>query len=82
MRRAPTQELTDDELFHIIQNGIRFTGMPGWAGEHTPEETWQLVSFIRHLPRLTPEELDQLEKPAGPKQEGEGHEHQGGDEAR
>lgn len=54
MRQAGTQQLPDGEMFQIIRNGIRFTGMPGWGGED--EENWKLVLFIRHLPKLTPEE--------------------------
>ncbi len=62
MREASTQELSDGELFWIIRNGIRFTGMPafGSAPAEEDEETWQLVQFIRRLPRLTPEELQQM----------------------
>ena len=55
MRTSDTQELSDGEIFFIIKNGIRFTGMPGWGGED--EENWGLVQFIRHLPHLTEEEL-------------------------
>jgi mono/diheme cytochrome c family protein len=62
MRLAATQDLTDGELFWVIENGIRFTGMPAWstgtkAGE---ESSWRLVQFIRHLPALTPAELDAM----------------------
>jgi len=62
LRDNTTQSLSDGELFYIISNGVRFTGMPAWGGEHTPEETWELVSFIRRLPALTPEELKELEE--------------------
>ena len=63
MRLAATQNLEDHELFYIIENGIRLTGMPAWgtgtgAGE---EESWRLVRFIRHLPHITPEEIAQME---------------------
>lgn len=47
-----TQQMTDGALFYIIQNGVRWTGMPGWQKEHSPEETWKLVSFVRHVPSL------------------------------
>jgi len=53
MRDAATQGLSDGELYYIISNGVRFTGMPAWGSEHSPEETWQLVSFIRRLPHPT-----------------------------
>jgi mono/diheme cytochrome c family protein len=64
MRRADTQQLTDGELFYIIENGIRFTGMPGWGtGTKEGEEaSWRLVHFIRHLPRITREELAMMER--------------------
>jgi len=62
MRLDTTQQLSDGDLFYIIEHGIRFTGMPGWrtgttAGE---ESSWHLVHFIRHLPTLTPAELDSM----------------------
>jgi mono/diheme cytochrome c family protein len=64
MRKSETQNLSDGELFYIIQNGIRLTGMPGWASgsEHDAEDSWKLVRFIRHLPALTFEERKEMEK--------------------
>jgi len=64
LRRAETQELGEGELFYIIENGVRMTGMPAWGdgSEHSKQETWQLVAFIRHLPRLTPEEKLEMER--------------------
>jgi mono/diheme cytochrome c family protein len=61
MRRRETQDLSDGELFHIIENGVRLTGMPAWGGEGTAEGSWQLVHFIRHLPELTEEERVRME---------------------
>lgn len=57
MRLVGTQQLTDGELFYIIRNGVRFTGMPGWAGALTREDTWNLVLFIRRLPQGATREL-------------------------
>lgn len=62
LRLPDTQSMSDGELFWIIHNGIRFTAMPAW-GEGDPAQdmdSWKLVHFIRHLPHLTPEELDQM----------------------
>jgi mono/diheme cytochrome c family protein len=64
LRSEESRKLTDGELFHIIENGIRFTGMPGF-GEGTADssnETWHLVRFIRHLPRVTPEQVAEMER--------------------
>lgn len=63
MTLPATQELSDGELFAIIENGIRLTGMPGW-GDGTAESaygSWGLVHFIRHLPELTAEEIAEME---------------------
>jgi mono/diheme cytochrome c family protein len=65
LRAAPTQELTDGELFYIIDNGVRFTGMPAFGiGRSTPagdKQLWELVQFVRHLPSLTADEVGQME---------------------
>ncbi len=74
MTRPRTQNLTDGEIFYIISNGVRWTGMPAWKDEHSAEETWQLVSLIRRLPRLTPNDVQQIEKTAPHEHEHEGHE--------
>ena len=62
MTLPDTQSQSDGELFAAIENGIRLTGMPAW-GNGTAESaagSWALVHFIRHLPRLTAEELDEM----------------------
>ena len=64
MRLPRTQNLSDGEIFYFIENGIRLTGMPGWS-TGTPEgerASWQLVHFIRRLPKLSPEDLAAMER--------------------
>jgi mono/diheme cytochrome c family protein len=63
MRKDRTQRLTDGELFYIIENGIRLTGMPAWGGSEAGElDSWKLVHFIRHLPVLSATEITEMEK--------------------
>src|SRR6267378_4465996 len=65
LRQPETQNLTDGELFWIIENGVRFTGMPAFStgGEHGGMQgSWKLVHFIRHLPRLTAAERIEMER--------------------
>lgn len=57
LRLPPTQNLSDGELFWIIENGVRFTGMPAFSAPGEQEQSWKLVRFLRRLPQLTPEEL-------------------------
>ncbi len=83
MAASMTQELSDGELYYIISNGIRFTGMPAWGEEDSAEAIWDLVSYIRRLPELSPEELALLERRAfgeptegaAPSEQSEGHTH-------
>jgi mono/diheme cytochrome c family protein len=64
MRRWSTQKLSDGELYYIIENGVRFTGMPGWGdgGEHSRKDSWALVHFIRRLAYLTPADVEAMKK--------------------
>jgi mono/diheme cytochrome c family protein len=67
MRQAETQQMTDGELFYIIQNGIRMTGMPAWGGSspnamsHDEQDSWKLVRFIRHLTALSNQEEREMQ---------------------
>ena len=63
MRIAATQQMSDGEIYTIIRNGVRFTGMPAF-GEDSDEpdlDSWKLVLFIRHLPEMKPEEIEHME---------------------
>jgi mono/diheme cytochrome c family protein len=47
---AHVQHWSDAELFWIIQNGVRLTGMPAWRSSISAEDTWKLARFIHSLP--------------------------------
>jgi mono/diheme cytochrome c family protein len=69
LRLPATQKLSDGELFWIVENGVRFTGMPAFGGGHgSQDDSWKLVLFIRHLPQLSMEERVEMERenPKGP----------------
>jgi hypothetical protein len=54
--------MSDGGLFWVIRNGIRFTAMPAW-GEGEPDQdidSWKLVHVIRHLPKLSQDELERM----------------------
>lgn len=64
MTLEATQSLSDGEIFAVIENGIRLTGMPGW-GDGTAESargSWGLVHLIRNLSKLSEEDLREMEK--------------------
>ena len=47
------QKRSDRELFWIIHNGIRFSGMPGFANINTDKEIWQLAYYVRSVGKPT-----------------------------
>jgi mono/diheme cytochrome c family protein len=68
LRAAGTQNKSDGELYYTIENGVRLSGMPAFSEAHTAAQTWHLVLFIRHLPQITAEELNEM-KGLNPKPE-------------
>jgi predicted CXXCH cytochrome family protein len=54
-----TQNLSDGQIHYIIENGVRFTGMPAWATPHEQngDISWKLVLFIRDLRHFSITEL-------------------------
>ena len=52
LRSAAIAATSDGELFYHIRNGIRNTGMPAW--DLPDPKIWQLVAFIRNLPKVAP----------------------------
>lgn len=50
----------DRELFWIIKNGIKYTGMPAWASPVRDDEVWAVVAFLKVLPRLSGSQYREL----------------------
>src|SRR5262245_49964205 len=50
------QKRPDGELYWIVSNGIRMTGMPAFKPTHKPEDIWRIVAFVRHLEEITSDE--------------------------
>jgi len=47
---------SDAEVFWIIKNGIKDTGMSAFGGSHSDEDLWALTALIRQLETITPEQ--------------------------
>ena len=52
------QHWNDSQMFWIIQNGVRLTGMASWKGAISADDTWKLVIFIHDLPGLDTAEAE------------------------
>jgi mono/diheme cytochrome c family protein len=71
------QSLKSGELYWVIKNGIKMTGMPAFGPTHDEEELWAMVDFVRRLAELTPQEYTVLSKRAGHHKEKEYGSNQG-----
>ena len=49
------REWAPAEIFWVVKEGIKMTGMPAWKYRMTDEDIWAIVSFMRELPKLSPE---------------------------
>ena len=62
---AKVKDLVTDppgELFWVIKNGIKMTGMPAWGPTHSDEKIWAMVAFVRKLPNLSAEEYKVMQQ--------------------
>ena len=50
---------SDGELFWIVKRGIKMTGMPAWS-DHSNEELWATVAFIKKLPGMSEQDYASL----------------------
>lgn len=57
---AKLREWRDGELFWIVKNGIKYTGMPAWAAQTRDDEVWTLIAFLRRLPMIDPKSYEAL----------------------
>jgi mono/diheme cytochrome c family protein len=48
------------EIFWIIKNGVRMTGMPAFGPTHDDDRIWSMVAFVRQLPGMTPDRYEKL----------------------
>lgn len=50
------KDWTPQQLFWIIKNGLKMTGMPAFGITHTDDMIWAIVAFTKKLPTLTKEQ--------------------------
>lgn len=72
---------SDSEIFWIIKNGIKDTGMSAFGQSHDDEELWALTAFVRQLGTLSPDQYRTMSEQAAMK-EAHGHEERGDEKAR
>ncbi len=67
------EHMSEAELFWVIKNGVRMTGMPAWGPTHDDTELWNVVAFVKALPTMGGAGYRALDQQAE-----KGHSHSGG----
>lgn len=78
--REVVDEWAPNELFWVIKNGVKMTGMPAWGPTHSDEKIWGMVAFLEKLPHMTAGQYKEMDKAAGPVEGDEDHAHDHGDQ--
>jgi cytochrome c553 len=57
---ATVNDWATEELFWIVRNGQKYTGMPAWSAVERADEVWPVTAFLRRLPSLEPRDYEGL----------------------
>lgn len=70
-----TRDMDPSEMFLVVKDGIKMTGMPGFTSTHSDSELWAIVAFLKRLQTMSPEEYTSFQKsrPHGIMEETEEH---------
>lgn len=49
---ARGDDLSPAQQFWVIKHGVKLTAMPAWGKTHNDQLIWDMVAFIRQLPKL------------------------------
>ncbi len=56
------KELPPEDLFWVIKNGVKSTGMPGFAKTHSDQKIWAMVAFLEKMKNMTPQDYAAMQK--------------------
>jgi len=54
------------QLFWIVKNGLKMTGMPSFGKTHDDNQVWSIVAFIEQLPGMSSDQYREMKQQAGP----------------
>jgi mono/diheme cytochrome c family protein len=53
------KEWSPGELYWILRNGIKMSGMPAWPG-HSDDDLWNIIAFLQKLPGMSDQDYTNL----------------------
>ena len=58
------KELSAGEMYWVIKNGIKMTGMPYWSHAYKDQDTWSVVAFLKQFPNISAQQYQQMTQTA------------------
>jgi len=55
-------EWTPSEIYWIVKNGIKMSGMPAFGPTHDEEKLWNITALVKRLPGMSAEQYHQMGK--------------------
>jgi mono/diheme cytochrome c family protein len=52
--------LNDAQMFWVVKNGLKMTGMPAFKKIHSDDQLWAIVAFVRDLPNIYPQNYSDM----------------------
>ena len=56
-----TRDMEPSEMFLVVKDGIKMTGMPGFGPTHSDSEIWAIVAFMKRLQTMSATEYAQFQ---------------------
>lgn len=70
------------EAFWVIKHGVKLTAMPAWGRSHDDAAIWDMVAFVRQLPKMDQATFEAMAgRAADDGHGGHGHHHDEGSDA-
>jgi len=64
-------DMAPNEMYWIVKNGIKMTGMPAFGPTHDDRDLWAMIAFVEQFPKMSPEAYQAAVAAAGPSEERE-----------
>lgn len=52
--------MTPEELFWVVDHGIKYTAMPAWGTRGRGDEVWAMVAFLEQIEGMSPQRFREL----------------------
>ncbi len=53
------------QIFYVIKNGVRYSGMPAWDKSLSADDMWKVTAFLSRIEKLPPEVQEYWKKATG-----------------